>query len=219
MLANQIIPQVLDDFEPTYYVQLSYPKYHENVLLGNDIPVQSVSKRPVFTFHPLTGPPSNGDPPKEHSATFTLILTDPDALSRKHPVKSEMCHWIITNLTTPLNTFEVEWPSPGPSDFDFDFEDALGDAETFLDDIISELTLKKMPGEIKSYYPPAPPKKTGPHRYVFVLLEGDTSHLKPPKKRAHWGYGEERHGVRDWADENGLTVVGVNFFFAQHKKQ
>lgn len=217
LLANQIIPQVLDDLEPTYYLDLAYPKHHERVLLGNDIPVKAVSKRPVFTFHPLTGPPSYGDPPSDKNLTFTLILTDPDALSRKHPVKSEMCHWIMTNLTSPLKQeVEIEWPQ-----MELELEDIQS-----LDEIISDTEehslgkgLKPKPGEVESYFPPAPPKKTGPHRYVFVLLEGDVSHLRPPKERPHWGYGKERHGVRDWASENNLTVVGVNFFFAQHKKQ
>lgn len=214
LLANQIIPEVLDDFEPTYYLDLAYPKHHEKVLLGNDIPVKAVSKRPVFTFHPLTGPPPHDDPPNEKNLTFTLILTDPDALSRKHPVKSEMCHWIMTNLTSPFKQeIEVEWPS-----MKLDLED-FESIDTDPEEGSLGKGLKSKPGEVESYFPPAPPKKTGPHRYVFVLLEGDVSHLHAPKERPHWGYGKERHGVRDWAIENNLTIVGVNFFFAQHKKQ
>lgn len=216
LLANQIIPQVLNDFEPTYYLDISYQKDDTRVLLGNDIPVKAVSKRPVFTFHPLTGPPSYDDPPNDKNLTFTLILTDPDALSRKHPSKSEMCHWIMTNLTTPLGDHILEGPEAiGLSEdvLDYDLEDGL-----YLDGGLMEPVSKK-PGEVESYQPPAPPKKTGPHRYIFVLLEGDVSNLTPPKERPHWGYGKERHGVRDWAEENDLTIVGANFFFAEHKKQ
>lgn len=216
LLANQIIPQVLDDFEPTYYLDLSFPKDHERVLMGNDIPVKSVSERPTFTFHPLTGPPDYDDPPNDNHLTFTLALTDPDALSRKHPVKSEMCHWLVTNLTTPIGSQDTDWPDLMAIVEKFE---RLFDDEIDLDFDLGESKTEKKPGEVKSYVPPAPPKKTGPHRYVFVLLEGDVSDLKPPKERPHWGYGKERHGVRDWAEENGLTVVGANFFFAQHKKQ
>jgi len=43
--------------------------------------------------------------------------------------------------------------------------------------------------------------------------------IKVPRERAHWGYGKVRHGVRDWAKDSDLKVVGANFFFAQHKKQ
>jgi len=183
LLANEIIGDVLDDFEPLYYLDITYPKHHETVLLGNDIPVKSVSKRPTFTFHSLVPPTEY-----EKDSVFTLILTDPDATSRDDPKQSEMCHWILTNLTTPLQSLRPH------------------------------LT-KEKPGELEEYLPPSPPAKTGPHRYVFVLLEGDTTDIKAPKERPHWGYGKVRHGVRDWAEENGLTVVGANFFFAQNKKQ
>src|ERR1700743_46120 len=101
-----------------------------------------------------------------------------------------MCHWILTNLTTPIA------PPRDPLQI-----------------------LKAKPGEIEEYLPPGPPPKTGAHRYVFVLLEGDTSNLKPPANRQHWGYSKPRHGVRRWGKENCLTVVGANFFFAQNEEQ
>lgn len=67
--------------------------------------------------------------------------------------------------------------------------------------------------------PPGPPSKTGYHRYVFVLLEGDNTNLTAPSEREHWGTGKERHGVRDWAKREGLEVVGANFFYARDKEQ
>ncbi|KAJ9603212.1 carboxypeptidase Y inhibitor [Cladophialophora chaetospira] len=184
-----VIGDVLDDFEPSYYLDIKYPKNHESVLLGNDIPVDSVSSRPVFTFHSIDAaysPPRKSD--KHKKSAFTLILTDPDAKSRDNPKWSEMCHWILTNLTTPV--------APDPPRL-----------------------LKAKAGEIEEYLPPGPPPKTGAHRYVFVLLEGDTTSLKAPKDRKHWGYDKPRHGVRDWAKDNGLTVVGANFFYAENEKQ
>lgn len=66
---------------------------------------------------------------------------------------------------------------------------------------------------------PAPPPKTGKHRYVFVLLHGDASKLKAPKERKTWGTGKPRHGVRQWAEESGLKVVGANFFYSENKEQ
>ncbi|KIW14720.1 hypothetical protein PV08_07504 [Exophiala spinifera] len=183
LIANEVIGDVLDDFEPSYYIEVNYPSTHDKVVLGNDIPVDAVSKRPVFNFFSL----------KPHSveaksSTFTLVLTDPDAKSRDKPKWSEMCHWILTNLTTPT-------PGPPPE------------------------THNAKPGEIMEYLPPSPPPKTGAHRYVFVLLVGESSDLKAPKDRKHWGYGKVRHGVRDWAEENDLRVVGANFFFAQNEMQ
>ena len=180
---SSIISDVLDDFQPTHSVSINYPKSHESVHLGNDIPVSSVSSRPVFEFHAMS---VEGGTLGSSNKTFTLILTDPDAKSRDNPKWSEMCHWIMTNLTAPVTP---------------------------------EFTASKK-GELVEYLPPGPPPKTGKHRYVFVLLEGPHGQeLSSPKDRKHWGYGKVRHGVRDWAKENGLEVVGVNFFYAQDKKQ
>ncbi|EEP76596.1 predicted protein [Uncinocarpus reesii 1704] len=73
---------------------------------------------------------------------------------------------------------------------------------------------------LEKYMPPSPPAGTGYHRYVFVLLKGDADkigQLQAPKERKHWGYGKERHGVRQWASRYDLEVVAANFFFAQHE--
>ncbi|KAK4506652.1 hypothetical protein PRZ48_000384 [Zasmidium cellare] len=122
---------------------------------------------------------------------LTLALTDPDAKSRDDPKWSEMCHWIATNITLT--------------------SDGKIDATQAFDEIVP-------------YKAPAPPKKTGKHRYVFVALTPKNGtheplHLRAPADRQHWGYGKERIGVRQWAEDNGLAVIGANFFYAQHKKQ
>jgi phosphatidylethanolamine-binding protein (PEBP) family uncharacterized protein len=67
--------------------------------------------------------------------------------------------------------------------------------------------------------PPGPPAKTGYHRYVFLLLEGDNTNLTAPEDRQHWGTGKERHGVRDWSEKEGLKVIGANYFIEKNKKQ
>lgn len=193
LIDNKVIGDVLDDFNPDYYLDISYPKSHESVRLGNDIPVKSVSDRPVFVFQPLTPLKPPTPHTKDTDSVFTLVLTDPDAKSRDKPKWSEMCHWIITNLTDP-----TQEPPP--------FLEPTG-----------LIGLKY--GEVEKYLPPGPPPKTGPHRYVFVLLKGDSKTVEAPKDRKHWGYGKVRHGVRDWAAENNLTVVGANFFYAQNAKQ
>lgn len=208
LLASAIIPEVLDDFEPLYYIDITWAKHDDKVLMGNKIKVKHVQKRPTFTVHEIEGPnPSVIQ--NRLNKVYTLVLTDPDAKSRKNPKWSEMCHWIMTNLTTPL----PGTPPASPFSFDTDLE---------IDDLDEDLEVDKVDGELVEYKPPGPPPKTGAHRYVFVLLEGDgdtTADLKPPKERMHWGYGKVRHGVRDWAEENGLTVVGANYFYAKNKKQ
>lgn len=67
--------------------------------------------------------------------------------------------------------------------------------------------------------PPGPPPKTGYHRYIFILLEGETTNLTAPDDRQHWGTGKQGHGVRDWAKKEGLKVIGANYFIEKNKKQ
>jgi len=72
------------------------------------------------------------------------------------------------------------------------------------------------------YKPPGPPSGTGKHRYVFVLLNGNTTDLEAPSKRQHWGFGKGKgdngrktKGVQEWADSEGLEIVGANWFVAE----
>lgn len=122
---------------------------------------------------------------------LTVALTDPDAPSRDNPKWSEMCHWIAT---IP----EEDRPRVAEIEVNYDPDE--------LDELVN-------------YKSPAPPPKTGHHRYVFVLLEGANSNLTKPDDRQHWGTGKARHGVRDWAEKEKLKVVGANFFYEKNKKQ
>ncbi|EPE36285.1 PEBP-like protein [Glarea lozoyensis ATCC 20868] len=129
-------------------------------------------------------------PEMSQTEGLTIALTDPDAPSRDDPKWSEMCHWIsVVPVPEPLSYW----------DFSID-EDAFGE-------------------ELMEYKPPGPPAKTGYHRYVFVLLEGDNTNLTAPSDRQHWGTDKKRHGVRDWANREGLKVIGANYFVEKNKKQ
>ncbi|CCX29632.1 Similar to Carboxypeptidase Y inhibitor; acc. no. P14306 [Pyronema omphalodes CBS 100304] len=76
---------------------------------------------------------------------------------------------------------------------------------------------------LMKYMGPAPPPKTGKHRYVFLLYRGSNKDLQEPKDRVRWGNPEQKKGVtvgvRKWAKEGGLELVGANFFYAQNKEQ
>ncbi|PGH11817.1 hypothetical protein AJ80_06975 [Polytolypa hystricis UAMH7299] len=189
---SSIIPDVLDDFTPSLSLTLTYPSTHSTVELGNTLRPSLLTHQPVYQFHPFTPTPLL---PSDDTSSFfyTLILTDPDAKSRKHPIWSEYCHWILTNASSP---------------------ELIHHHNTNTNTKTKHRILKK-------YLPPSPPPGTGLHRYVFVLLRGETGadrkDVSAPKKRRHWGYGEERRGVRDWAAEYGLVVVGANFFYARHE--
>ena len=182
--------------KPSLSIHLSYAPAHDHVTLGNVLPTSNVTSSPSFEIHSLSYKPT----PTENKTTYTLVLTDPDATSRAHPVKAQMCHWIISGL----KLHSRHNPESGSKSF------KLGTIGGNNQDIGIEtggLT------ELMSYMPPAPPPRTGYHRYVFVLLAPQNpkdggKKLEKPKDRPHWGYGKEGAGVREWAKDNGLVAVG-----------
>ncbi|RFU33375.1 hypothetical protein B7463_g2965, partial [Scytalidium lignicola] len=129
-------------------------------------------------------------PGNPHIRGLTVALTDPDAPSRDNPKWSEMCHWIAAVPESTSSATEFK-VQYDPDDLD----------------------------ELVKYKNPAPPPKTGYHRYVFILLEGVNTNLTAPEDRQHWGTEKVRHGVRDWAKKEKLNVVGANFFYEKNKKQ
>ncbi|KAL8995788.1 MAG: hypothetical protein Q9169_004546 [Polycauliona sp. 2 TL-2023] len=221
-------------------MNVTYPKSGANVKLGNNIKPSDVSSSPDLyvddlkdstegsnpTFHIQaidSGDDTIPTPTLRGNTTYTLALTDPDATSHADPTMAEMCHWIVTGFSMQSDSlFEHTMHLP------VDFQSMAADLQFSDLESLDVLAGSNKPTELMSYYPPAPPPKTGYHRYVFVLLapEGQTAGvgdasagLKKPKERPHWGYGKVGKGVRDWANDNGLTPVAANFFYARNKKQ
>ncbi len=183
---------VLDDFVPSISIELSFPKKHKAVELGNSIKPKHVECRPIFNIYTMDAAPTST---RKSNATYALALTDPDATSRSNPVKAQMCHWIATNVTiSPLVSIPLEINGRGASS---------GSSGESGGNGINEL----MP-----YFPPSPPPKTSYHRYVFVVLtsasQEDDVQLQKPSDRPHWGYEKIGAGVREWAEENHMVVVG-----------
>ena len=176
---------MLDDFVPLVSIDRSYTSKHKAVELGNSINPKHVSSQPVFNIYNADVNPS---PTRNGNATYVLALTDPDATSRSDHTKAEMCHWIAVNITTPLTS-----------------------RNSSLSSLAVELGGSGI-SELMPYLPPSPPPETGYHRYVFVALtsksQGCDHDLEKPKDRPHWGYGKVGRGVREWAKENKLVVIG-----------
>jgi phosphatidylethanolamine-binding protein (PEBP) family uncharacterized protein len=153
---------------------------------GNTINPSKTKKQPKIKF--IDSVPSLWSS-KDEIPQLTIAMSDPDAPSRDNPEWSEICHWIATDvsLTKPDN------------DDDDEGDDDSQHSKRLLD--------------VMPFKPPGPPPKTGKHRYVFVALapkNGTTEslHLSKPGDRQHWGYKHERDGLRLWAEEMGLEVVG-----------
>ncbi|KAL8842713.1 MAG: hypothetical protein Q9170_000369 [Blastenia crenularia] len=218
----KVIPDVLDDgFTPLYSINITYPSAHKTVNLGNKIKPKAVSSTPDLIARAISEDDAYPTPTIHENTTYTFVLTDPDATSRSDPVKAEMCHWIVTGIpfNATASTHAVRLPAAMEAIMNI-FQPHEGPKPHTVghDSSVKEL----MP-----YFPPAPPPSTGYHRYVFVLLASKANdktghHNKEPskpKERPHWGYGKVGKGVRDWAQDNGLTPVGANFFYAKNKKQ
>ena len=118
-----------------------------------------------------------------------------------------MCHWIATNVSVSEKMMSI-LPLPHYG----------------LTEDIHATSTNGGPDDVISYKPPGPPPKTGKHRYIFLVFaprNGTTEvlHLSKPKERKHWGTGEERGGVREWARGNGLVPVAANFLYAENGEQ
>jgi phosphatidylethanolamine-binding protein (PEBP) family uncharacterized protein len=134
---------------------------------------------------------------------YVITLTDPDAPSRDNPKWSEMCHWIAANVSLSSKTYSI-LPLPKHK--------------------LTYVNANSSPDDVMPYKAPGPPPKTGKHRYVFLVFAprngtAEPLRLSKPKERQHWGTGDERGGVRDWAERNGLVAVGAEFLYAENEKQ
>ncbi|KAG4419921.1 hypothetical protein IFR04_006958 [Cadophora malorum] len=187
---SSIIPEVLDDFSPKCFVTAYYSKNSGKTHKGAvDLGNEFKPKQTKERPGLLIHCPETLKTPG-----LVVALTDPDAKSREDPKWSEMCHWIYII----------------PTHFPSTTQESLQFSIPSLDDADSDLV---------EYKPPGPPPKTGYHRYVLVILEGDTTNLTAPDERQHWGTGKVRHGVRDWAEKEDLNVVGANWFVERDAKQ
>ncbi|KAK5821772.1 phosphatidylethanolamine-binding protein [Linnemannia elongata] len=82
-----IIPDVLDSFHPKTILMVSYGSNNE-VALGNTLSVEDTQQAPQVSFQA-----------ESPSDQYTLIMTDPDAPSRKDPKMREYRHWVVANIS------------------------------------------------------------------------------------------------------------------------
>jgi len=196
----EIIPTVINAFVP----KLAISVFWENATaeVGNTIDPSRTQDAPHVQFiaH-VPDAQHEGSGLLKAGVQLTVALTDPDAPSRDNPEWSEICHWVATDVQLAKPSIDHHG-SDGTS-----LSGSSKDVKTIME-----------------YKPPGPPPKTGKHRYVFVALapkNGTTEKLdlSTPGDRQHWGYGKERVGLRRWAEENGLVVVGASFVYEQNEEQ
>lgn len=69
---------------PPIEMTVKYPKSNKEVKLGNVLTPTQVKDIPDVKFK------------AEPDSYYTLILTDPDAPSRKNPIRREWHHWLVS---------------------------------------------------------------------------------------------------------------------------
>lgn len=79
------MPDIIDE-APAKSVEVKYKKSNKEAKLGNELTPKDVRETPEVTFE------------ADHDAFYTLIMTDPDAPSRKNPIRREFHHWLVGNI-------------------------------------------------------------------------------------------------------------------------
>ncbi|QLL31214.1 hypothetical protein HG536_0B00750 [Torulaspora globosa] len=198
LAKHEILKDVLKDgeFKPWGVLAVQYSS-DAPVAMGNTLAVDKAQSKPSVQFN-LN--PERGAPRITDSDLFTLVVTDPDAPSRTDKKWSEYCHYVeadirILDRSQTAGTGHVE--------------------PQFVCAAVGNGTV------LQPYMGPAPPRGTGKHRYVFLLLKqpqgATSSQFTRIADRPNWGYGTPATGVHRWASENGLQPIAANFFFAEHK--
>lgn len=183
-----VVPDVLDEITPRGLITVTYGT-DTQVALGNVLKPAETQERPKVAL-------AFADEAPDADATYTLVMTDPDAPTRGDKKWSEYCHYVVTGIKPNVNGADAS---------------QVG----ILVDFSKAQTLQE-------YMGPAPPPSTGKHRYVFILYRntpGVTPKIFEGDNRANWGTGQPGSGARDWAAKNKLTPVATNFFYAQNPDQ
>ncbi|KAH9476658.1 OV-16 antigen [Psilocybe cubensis] len=131
--SGQVIPDVIpasSTFAPNIFFSVVWPSNGTEVKVpGSTVPRDATINEPRIRLLPTFV--SNDE------ARYTLVMTDPDAPSRKDPKFGQWRHWIVSGLSLPT----VSASSP-------------------QGEIIANSGLTITP-----YYPPEPPAGSGLHRY------------------------------------------------------
>jgi len=167
-----VVPDVIDTW-PANVAKIDYST-STHVNLGNVLTVKETQQLPKLFF------------PSELHALYTVMMVDPDALSRKTHEFRNYCHYVQVNV-------------PGAGSEHVDIHKGHN---------------------VVPYMGPAPPPKSGLHRYVFLVFKQhaslDTHNLS--------GFGKEQDSRKSFLPEQWLrttfgaslpTLHAANFFQAE----
>ncbi|KAH6903071.1 phosphatidylethanolamine-binding protein [Coprinopsis sp. MPI-PUGE-AT-0042] len=185
---EQIIPDVIpESFTPSVLFTIIYRG--KEVLLGSQVPRDDTLDEPDVKITPLALP-SEG-----MNATYTLVMTDPDAPSRADPKFGQWRHWVVTgvSIAAPKEASEA-----------------------------AELVALKPKAASTPYWPPGPPPGSGLHRYTFLLFEEPAGSITipadAPENQAEFEKRRRWNAIK-FAEEYNLKLVGATFFLTQANEE
>lgn len=83
--SHEVVPDVVDK-APHKKIKIKYMKSDKEAKLGNELKPADVREMPYIHY--------DGDA----DDFYTIIMTDPDAPSRKQPSRREFQHWTVVNI-------------------------------------------------------------------------------------------------------------------------
>lgn len=83
--SNEIVPDVLSK-PPHDVIHVKYEKSDKEVDFGKELTPTDVGQMPHVHYD------------ADDESFYTLIMTDPDAPSRKNPIRREWHHWLVVNI-------------------------------------------------------------------------------------------------------------------------
>lgn len=150
-----------------------------------------VAHRPVVTW-----PSAGGD----GSCFYTLAMMDPDVPNKDHPTKAQFLHWLVLNIPSPCGTGSgsPNLYAPPPSQF-------MQMIDSAADNVVE-------------FFPSAPPKGSGLHRYVFALYRHPVRiDFREKKIAAQVLKGREKWSMNDFAERHNLGApVFLNMYLAEY---
>ncbi|KAH0589897.1 Phosphatidylethanolamine-binding like protein [Termitomyces sp. J132] len=176
---EKVIPDVVPpDFIPTIFFTIVWPDGKE-ATLGNFLTREDTLEEP--RIHVIYTPSVEAS-----TASYTLVMTDPDAPSRADPKYRQFRHWVITGLRIPPVTESSSVVKTQPS-----------------------TTPYRPPG-------PPPGSKVHRYTFLlfeepesgFVVPPGALEYGIALEERRSWN-------AVDFGNRYGLKLVGVNLFLVQ----